>query len=450
MLSMTGPKRPWMAAAGLPMLIAVFGCGNTYRPVVTPISPTGPAPQSGALVAVLSVPSSGGAVSPGMATIVDFSGDSILAQAFVGPSPSGFGPDVSGGFGYTMNSDGSVSQFQINSTLRTKDVQTTSLLPGSTPINVLSLAGVEYLADPGKNAIDVLQGSPQAQQQAIPVGPGPITLAGSPGAQRVYAISQNVALDSVNPVNNTLIPGPCSNPSSVSMPGQVASIEVATNTVSSTIPVGVCPVFGLSSADNRRTFILNRGSGTITVIDSQKNQFMQTIPVGAGPVYAEIYSQSSLLVTANYDSNTVSVIDVGLDIYGNNSPTFGKVLATIPVGVHPAAVTVLQDGSRAYVANESDGTVSVVDLVSFRVKKIIPVPATPHPRFIASITNPLLSKVYLIDDSAPLVTILRTDVDVVSATVRVPGNIVELHVQKQSADGANSMNVSRARGSGVP
>ncbi len=60
----------------------------------------------------------------------------------------------------------------------------------------------------------------------------------------------------------------------------------------------------------------------------------------AGPVYAEYNAATSQLIVANYDGGTISVIDVSLDVYGNDSPTFGTTF-TIPVGNNPASVTVL-------------------------------------------------------------------------------------------------------------
>ena len=74
-------------------------------------------------------------------------------------------------------------------------------------------------------------------------------------------------------------------------------------------------------------------------------------------------------MVANYDGGSISVIDVSLDQYGNDSATFGTTF-TIPVGntsaPNPSSVTVLYDGSRAYTANQNDGTtngtVTTVDL----------------------------------------------------------------------------------------
>lgn len=436
---MAGPKRPWLGAGGLLMLAAVCGCGSAYRPVVTPINPTGPPAQPSTLVVAVSQQNAPGTIpdptTPGVATILDFSGDGIMAQAYVGPGPVGFALSPSGGSGYTINHDKTLSSFPVTQSLMTKNVQVTTLLTSTTPANVLSAVGSVFLADTANNEVDYLTGSPVALKQAIPVGLGPVTVVGNASGQRVYAISQMLA------------PNTCNTPSQ-NVNGQVYSIESTTNTVSNIIPVGVCPVFGLISADNRRVFILNRGSGTVSVIEGQTNQFLQTISVGAGPVYAEIYQKASILVTANYDSNSVSFIDISTDVFGNNSPTFGNVLATVPVGSHPSTVAVLQDGSRAYTANQGDGTVSIIDMTSFKVKKVIQV--MDQPRSVAAVSNALIGKVYVTSPTSPQVTIIRTDTDTITATVQLPGWVVELRTGGQTAGGGNTINASRTAGSGTP
>src|SRR5262249_11765032 len=161
--------------------------------------------------------------------------------------------------------------------------------------------------------------------------------------------------------------------------------EATSYTVSARIPLGKCPVYGVMTPDGRRTFVLNRGSDTITVINSQANTLDEctpflnqngqlvtchpslplsttagltgpNVPAVAGPVYAEYIQATQQLIVADYDGGTVSLIDVSLDLFGNDSPTFGTTF-TIPVGRNPAAVTALVDGSRAYTADQTDGTV---------------------------------------------------------------------------------------------
>jgi len=402
-----------------------------------------------------------------VATVIDFAGDSIMAQGYVGPGPAAMAMAQSGSIIYSINSDHTLSSVPVSAASGQQPlsprVLTTTLLPTSNPINALSTSSI-YLADSANNEIDFLSGSPAALKQAIPVSLGPVGIVGNATGQRVYAITQQ------------LPPNTCDTPTQ-GVNGEIDSIETSTNSVSNKIPVGVCPVYGIQSVDTRRVFILNRGSGTVTVIDGQANQLnsqtygvdqlpcntvnhpynCQTFTVGGGPVYAELYQAGSILVTANYDSSTVSFIDVSTDVYGNNSANFGHVLATVPVGLHPSSVTVLQDGSRAYTANQGDGTVSVIDMSSFTVKRVIVIPAdntsttgVSRPRSVASVTNSLYSKVYVTSPDSPRVTIIRTDTDAIAATVQLPGNVVGLRTALQNVGGANTINASNSIGSGTP
>ena len=122
------------AAAGL---LAAFlaGCGAGYRPVVTPTSPSGPAAQPTAYATVVSSPSDG---SPGVVNVVDYSGDTVVAQAPVGPGPIAFTLDQTGVNGFTFNSDGTVSDFPANSTLQANKVVLTTLPASAQPFGFMA------------------------------------------------------------------------------------------------------------------------------------------------------------------------------------------------------------------------------------------------------------------------------------------------------------------------
>jgi YVTN family beta-propeller protein len=171
------------------------------------------------------------------------------------------------------------------------------------------------------------------------------------------------------------------------------------------------------------------------------------VPAVAGPVYAEYNVATGQLVIANYDGAAISVIDVSLDEFGNDSPTFGTTF-TIPVGANPASVTVLFDGSRAYTANQTDQTVTVVNLTSHTVEKSVPV--TGHPRNVVSTQNSIYGKVYVASPDSPYLTILRTDQDIVDTTVLVQGNILDVRTSSPNAATGNPNNVSRKPGYGQP
>ncbi|HZD51327.1 MAG TPA: hypothetical protein VE178_21490, partial [Silvibacterium sp.] len=436
----------WLAAGALLVLAGAAGCGSQYRPVINPVVPTGPAAQPTSYAVVFSqpglvlpqnlpttappCPTVNGVVqaypNPGVVTILDRSGDSIMALAEVGNGPLGFAVDPTGSTAYSENCDGTISSVPISQSLQTRDVGTSTLLTGAAPINMLVAGTSQFVTEQGRDAIAAMSGSPPALKQEIFVAPSVINVTGVPTGQRVYAISQG----NINTPGFAW--GTCATPSSVSVTGEADAIEVATNTISTRLPLGVCPVYGITSADGNRAFILNRGSGTITVINSQLNTLDTalnptgtinlcggTTPCNAGPVYADLYTPGNMLVVSNYDNSTISVIDVSLDVYGNDSPTFGKVLATVPVGQHPVSVTVLQDGSRAYTANEgvictgtnsatctTSGSVTVVNLTSFTAQTTINLgTATPNPRSIVSTYNYPAGKVYVISQNSPNVSI---------------------------------------------
>jgi YVTN family beta-propeller protein len=455
-----------VVSAALALIIAalVDGCGAGYRPVVTPINPSGPAPQPNSLVAVVSSPAAG---SPGVATIIDYSGDTIMAQSPIGVGPLSFTIDQTGSTGYTYNSDGTVTNFPVSTNLQQKNITITTLPSSSVPVNMFSPSAGLWMTDLNGDLVNVLTGSPETFKLAIPVAPTPVMVVG-PGliGQRNYVITQGAVADGVA-CNNSPTTGPL---------GEADGIEVSNNTISSRIPLGKCPVYALESPDTKRLFVLNRGSDTVTVINSQNNtldactpfvdQTGQTVtchpslplsttagltganvPSVAGPVYAEYNNTTNQLVVANYDGGTITVIDVSLDQYGNDSPTFGTTF-TIPVGRNPASVTVLNDASRAYTANQSDQTVTVVNLTSHTVEKTVPV--TGHPRTVASTQNSLYGKVYVASPDSPYLTILRTDQDIVDTTVLIQGNILDVRVTTQDAVKGNQNTTSRKPGYGQP
>ena len=319
------------------------------------------------------------------------------------------------------------------------------------------------------NVIDVLaiNGSAEAFKLAVPVATTPVAVVGLGSlGQHLYSISQNVPFDVT-----------CNNaPTSVATNGEADALEVASFTVSVRIPVGVCPVYGVASADGRRVFVLNRGSDTVTVINSQDNTLDQcapftnqngqlvtchptlplstaaglsgaNVPSVAGPVYAEYIPTTQELVVADYDGGTISLIDVSLDEFGNDSQTFGTTF-TIPVGKDPASVTVLADGSRAYTADQADGTVHVVNLSSHTVEKTLAV--TGHPRTVVSTSNSLFGKVYVASPDTNFLTIIRTDQDIVDTTVLIEGNIIDVRVSSQTTSKGNSNISSRIPGGGQP
>jgi YVTN family beta-propeller protein len=78
------------------------------------------------------------------------------------------------------------------------------------------------------------------------------------------------------------------------------------------------------------------------------------------------------LWVVNAGSNDLSVLDI-------SNPTQPRRTAHITVGSNPRGIVIHPDGSRAYVNNTLDGTVSVVDANTYAVTKVITVTNIPLP-----------------------------------------------------------------------
>lgn len=453
------------------------GCGNNYRPVVTPVNPSGPPSEPQSFAVAVSAPSP---TTAGIATVVDFAGDTIMAVAPIGPGPTAFTVDETGSNGYTINSDGTLTNFPVSSTLQAKNVTYTTLPSTAKPLNLFSPSAGLWAADLSGNLADVFTGSPQTFLLSIPLAPTPVMVAG-PGVRgaRYFALSQNIASPSGVECNSS----PTTQPL-----GEVTGIEVSSYTTDTPMPAGKCPVYAVESPDSMRVFVLNRGSDTVTVINAQDDTLdtctpftnpengrlvtcHPTLPLSttavtatgitppngitgmtatAGPVYAEYNAAKNLLIVADYAGNTISVIDVSLDEYGNDSATFGTTY-TIPVGNNPASVTVLLDGSRAYTANQTDETVTVVNLSSNTVEKTLPV--IGHPRTVVSTQNSTYGKVYVASPDSNYLTIISTggtDPDIIDTALLLEGNLVDVRVSTQNGSSQNNNNLSRIPGFGQP
>ena len=129
---------------------------------------------------------------------------------------------------------------------------------------------------------------------------------------------------------------------------------------------------------------------------------------------------------------------------------------TVPVGNGPATLTILRDGSRVYVANQKDSTVSVVSLTNYQVLATIPV--TGHPISMASTFSTPFGQIYVLSSDQPYMSVIRTDTDQVAASIQLDGTGVDVHTSAQSVAAnsgttgtvANAINVSHASGSGAP
>ena len=444
-------------------LLAAGGCGSSYRPVVTAINPVGPAAQPTKYALAVSQPT---ATGPGLITLTDFAGDTVLNTTSIGSGPFFLNTDTlvgtnSVGTGYTLNRDTTLNTFSITPALIASQVLNATLAPGGNPNSLVSFVNSGgtgasvYVTLPARSSVAQLArtNTGLTQVQEIPVPANPVYTVGVLNAPRVYTLSQGVA----------------------GGVGQATAIETANqiNTVSNTIPVGRAPVYGVMTADARRAFVMNQGDGTVSVINSQTNQPdtpIATVPVGVAPVWADLAPTRNELIVLNAGDGTgpgsVSVVSIplcsatALATNPNCDPAnpidavgFGTVLATIPVGVSPSVIAVLQDGTQAFVANTGSsvpcpptgtaagdlpvtaipptvcGTVSVINLETNTV--VATVTVAGQPMFLAATTGTPTGKVYVTSTQTSLMTVLRTDTDAVQTYVDLQGRGQQVRLTAQ-------------------
>ena len=412
-----------------------MGCGNNYRPVVTAISPVGPAGQPTKYAVAISDPNLGAAngTLPGLITFVDFSGDTVLITANIGVKPYYLILNASGGTAYTLNGDGTVNSVPISTAVISSSVSQTTLLtdPAPNAASIFPQGTYTYITQPGRSSIAELTGSPLTlQQELAPVGPSPIYIAGVASAPRVYALSPSATAGAA---------------------GTATPIEVTTNTPEGSLPVGINPIYGVMTADARRAFIMNEGSNNVTVINAQNNQLDAGVtngtiqdPAAVAPIWADFAPTLNEILVANAGNGgngSVSIFSIPLCSAASqptnpncnvNNPIdaagFGNLVANIPVGKNPIMVAALQDGTQAYVINQGDSTVSVINLATNTVTATISVPASPNPTFVAATTGTPTGKVYVTSKTSKDMTVIRTDTNAVDTTIPLQGYGMQVRV----------------------
>ena len=233
-----------------------------------------------------------------------------------------------------------------------------------------------YVAGYGTDALYVINTSTQAVTASVPVDSHPVAVAQAPAAQKVYVANQGNSASG----------------------GSVSVVDTVSNTVAKTIclaggaapscSTGPVPVWAVARADSGRVYVLST-NGTIYTIDTGSDSVIDSsASAGAGAnflFYDRIFNR---LYATSPSTDKLSIFDVSSStpLPSSVNPIAIPAAAASPCGasaVFPTSVTVLGDGSRAYVASYqlSAGTVctqlSVIDTGSETVSKTISLSQVP-------------------------------------------------------------------------
>lgn len=135
--------------------------------------------------------------------------------------------------------------------------------------------------------------------------------------------------------------------------GTISVINVATNTIATTITPPHDPFCVCISPDGTKAYIgCGGGTSTVTVINTTTNAIIKTIPVSSTgeSTGITISPDGSMVYVENFVDNTVSAVNV----------VTNAVVAVVPVGQGPLGITITPDGSEVYVAFNYTDYISVI------------------------------------------------------------------------------------------
>jgi len=225
-------------------------------------------------------------------------------------------------------------------------------------------------------------------------------------------------------------------------------INTSTNTIVSSLDIGLNPRGVAVDPENTHVFVTNyKSPGDVSVIHAITNS-VSTIPYtvyeGNYPAGAAINPEGTTLYVTNQGSDTLSIIkfiETGDSNFPNNGE--GSLLNNINVGRSPCGIAIRPDGTCVYVANGDSNTVSVINTSTGNLTATIDVGKMPQ----GIALTPDGKSVYVSNFIGGTVSIIDTTTNVVADTVQVGRNPIGVSVNPNGTKiyvanyGSNSVSV---------
>jgi len=388
-----GARRVPPGIAGVIAGLVLFfsGCGNAYRPVEYPIAPATGNPKLARFAIVVfqaEDPSQpgfciDGTIAPciGATSQLDVSGDSVVANVYVGHTP--VQAALSSLVAVSNHWDDSVSLFGL--TTGTPSAGGTipsavSLPAGSGPTAMVAANGAVYVADHGSNQVSVVSPASSAILPNICLDSSspctasfhPVALAATPDGTKVYVANSDNSVTVISTVDNTmstrLTNVTAAQPVAIVADSSGDSIYVLEN---------VTPSFSVIDVLTDTTVV------STTACLQTPPQLSQALPCSGGSNFMAFDPNLHRLYVTNPGNNSVSVFDASA-LSSLATPKPPTLLALVTSQMNGAcAVAPLPDGSRAYVVlggtttgcngSSSAGQVAVINANSNTVSGTIAV-----------------------------------------------------------------------------
>jgi DNA-binding beta-propeller fold protein YncE len=391
------------AAAIFVSVLICTSCGDYFRPVAFPVVPTQPNPNFFHVAVVLTT---NGTNNPGASTTIDVSGDSDVSQATVGLMPVHAALVDAATKVYVANRlDDTVSEFGTTSPT---PVTTISLPTGSAPVFVnTSESATVYIANSGNSTVSSISTTDNAITNTVQVGTDPVSLAETPNALKLYV----------------------TNAGSTSVPGSVNSLnpmDLSLNppVIASPVAPWISPVWAVARNDSQRVYVLDKGSGYVSAINTANDTVVGTASVGVGADYIIYDLVLNRVYVTNPIAGTVTSLNAATD-------ALTATTVTIPNAV---AVAALGDGTRVYISSAAiSGTtvtsrVTVLKSSNLSVKTTVPLTSVPVSSACVEQTWSDLSiaaaadysRVYVANCDAGNIAIIQTSNDTLELNMPAP------------------------------
>ncbi len=203
--------------------------------------------------------------------------------------------------------------------------------------------------------IDLTAATP-VQGAEIRVGNVPHSVVISPDGKTAYVSNEagRIATEKDFQQYSNGTPVVAAFPTGSTSTGTVSVVDLASFTVTGSIPVGLHPT-GMAFW-GKYLLVADTYSDTLTAVDTTTNQVVETFPLalpigvpgskaayGAAPVSIAVDQKNNLAYVALYNANAVAVVSL------NNG---GSVLGLIPVGYAPSSVALDAQDNVLLVAND--------------------------------------------------------------------------------------------------
>jgi YVTN family beta-propeller protein len=167
------------------------------------------------------------------------------------------------------------------------------------------------------------------------------------------------------------------------------------------IHVGKDPVDVAFNPNTNTVYVANSGSNTVSVINGKNNTVVRNITVGKVPAYIAVDNKANTVYVANKGSDTVSVINGTTNI----------VMKTVPVGDNPVELAVNSKTDTAYVANSGSNTISII----YENGTVRPIPVENSAAAIS--VDPITDKVYMANFESNTISVMNDKNNIVTVPV---------------------------------